>query len=168
MEQRKSAPYSRSTSGSPDQSADPKSRGPHRRDTLNEEVFGNLAEARAVIERWRLDFNHVKPHSGARRARPDAVRLNPAAGRLRNVTSSTAGAGDQLPTPRSPMMIEGPAGSGQSSRWQLSDAASRKPAGLVIEVQLIPSSATAGAFLVRSNRDPATSGSLSSCWSWRR
>jgi hypothetical protein len=30
---------------------------------LNEEVFAILAEARAVIERWRIDYNHVKPHS---------------------------------------------------------------------------------------------------------
>jgi putative transposase len=34
-----------------------------RDECLNEEVFANLAEARAVIERWRLDYNHVRPHS---------------------------------------------------------------------------------------------------------
>ena len=28
---------------------------------LNEEVFATLAEARAVIERWRLDHNRVRP-----------------------------------------------------------------------------------------------------------
>jgi hypothetical protein len=34
-----------------------------RDECLNEEVFANLAEARAVIERWRLDYNYVRPHS---------------------------------------------------------------------------------------------------------
>ena len=42
---------------------------------LNEEVFANLAEARAVIERWRVDYNHVRPHSA--RWRPHA-RIGPA------------------------------------------------------------------------------------------
>lgn len=50
----------------------------------------NLAEARAVIERWRLDYNHVRPHSAHGGLTPEAVRLNPAAGRLRNLISSTA------------------------------------------------------------------------------
>jgi len=34
-----------------------------RDECLNEEVFAFLAEARAVIERWRIDYNHVRPHS---------------------------------------------------------------------------------------------------------
>jgi Integrase core domain len=34
-----------------------------RDECLNEEVFGSPAEARAVIERWRLDYNQVRPHS---------------------------------------------------------------------------------------------------------
>ncbi|MET4702534.1 transposase InsO family protein [Constrictibacter sp. MBR-5] len=34
--------------------------GKLRDECLNEEVFANLAEARAVIERWRLDYNHVR------------------------------------------------------------------------------------------------------------
>ena len=50
----------------------------------NEEVRATLAEARAVIERWRLDYNHVRPHSAHGGLTPEAVRLNTAAGRLRN------------------------------------------------------------------------------------
>ena len=48
-----------------------------RGECLNEEVFANLAEARAMIERWLLDYNHIRPHS----------RMAPHA------------AGDQLSTP---------------------------------------------------------------------
>ena len=55
-----------------------------RDECLNEEVFASLAEARAVIERWRLDYNHVRPHSAHRGLTPAAVRMNPAAGRLHN------------------------------------------------------------------------------------
>ena len=57
-----------------------------RDECLNEEVFASLAEARAVIERWRLDYNHVRPHSAHGGLTPAAVRMNPAAGRLRNPT----------------------------------------------------------------------------------
>ena len=89
--------------------------GKLRDECLNEEVFGSLAEARAVIERWRLDYNHVRPHSAHGGLTPEAVRLNPAAGRLRNLISSTGrplppALGDQLSTPRALTMIEGPAG----------------------------------------------------------
>ena len=52
--------------------------GKLRDECLNEEVFANLAEARAVIERWRLDYNHVRPHSAHGGLTPEAVRLNPA------------------------------------------------------------------------------------------
>ncbi len=87
--------------------------GKLRDECLNEEVFDNLAEARAVIERWRLDYNHVCPHSahggltpGSRAAEP---RVRPAA-QLDQLHRpyATAGAGYQLPTPRAPIMIEGP------------------------------------------------------------
>ena len=56
-----------------------------RDECLNEEVFATLAEARAVIERWRLDYNHVRPHSAHGGLTPEAVRLDPAAGRRRNL-----------------------------------------------------------------------------------
>ena len=57
---------------------------------MNEEAFTTLAEARAVIERWRLDYNHIRPHSAHGGLTPEAVRLNPAAGQLRNLISSAA------------------------------------------------------------------------------
>ncbi len=58
--------------------------GRFRDECLNEEVFATLAEARAVIERWRQDYNAVRPHSAHDGLTPEAVRLNHAAGRLRN------------------------------------------------------------------------------------
>jgi len=61
-----------------------------RDECLNEEVFASLAEARAVIERWRLDYNHVRPHSAHGGLTPETVRLSPAAGRLRNLEGSAA------------------------------------------------------------------------------
>jgi putative transposase len=82
-----------------------------RDECLNEEVFASLAEARAVIERWRHDYNHVRPHSAHRGMTPDAVRLNPAAGRLRNLISSAARPlpPAQVRNSRALTMIEGPA-----------------------------------------------------------
>jgi len=55
-----------------------------RDECLNEEVFASLAEARTVIERWRLDYNLVRPHSAHGGLTPDAVRQDPAACSLRN------------------------------------------------------------------------------------
>jgi putative transposase len=69
--------------------------GKLRDECLNEEVFSTLAEARAVIERWRIDYNHVRPHSAHGGLTPEAVRLNPADGRLRNLNIS---AGHPLPS----------------------------------------------------------------------
>ncbi|MGA8794745.1 integrase core domain-containing protein, partial [Candidatus Binatus sp.] len=34
-----------------------------RDECLNEYVFTSLAEARAIIEAWRHDYNHLRPHS---------------------------------------------------------------------------------------------------------
>ena len=55
-----------------------------------ERGFATLAEARAIIERWRIDYNHVRPHSAPGGLTPEAARLNPAAVRLRNLISSAA------------------------------------------------------------------------------
>jgi putative transposase len=66
-----------------------------RDECLNEEVFANLAEARTIIERWRLDYNLVRPHSAHGGLTPDAVRQDPAAGRLRHTNCS---AGRPLPS----------------------------------------------------------------------
>jgi putative transposase len=66
--------------------------GKLRDECLNEEVFANLAEARAVIERWRLDYNLNRPHSAHGGLTPDAARRRhaDAAGRLRYLDGSAA------------------------------------------------------------------------------
>ncbi len=37
--------------------------GKLRDELLNRELFLRLQEARWVIDRWRLDYNHHRPHS---------------------------------------------------------------------------------------------------------
>jgi putative transposase len=64
--------------------------GKFRDECLNEEVFANLAEARAIIERWRQDYNHIRPHSAHAGLTPETARFNHAAGRLRNLIGSAA------------------------------------------------------------------------------
>ncbi len=64
--------------------------GKLRDECLNEEVFATLAEARVLIERWRHDYNRVRPHSAHGGLTPEAVRLNHAAGRLRSSEGSAA------------------------------------------------------------------------------
>jgi putative transposase len=34
-----------------------------RDECLNEYLFSSLGEARAIIEAWRHDYNHLRPHS---------------------------------------------------------------------------------------------------------
>jgi len=58
--------------------------GRFRDECLNEEVFASLAEARAVIERWRQDYNQVRPHSAHNGLTPEAARIRSAGDRLRN------------------------------------------------------------------------------------
>lgn len=38
--------------------------GKLRDELLNRELFLSLAEARYVLDEWRLDYNHRRPHSG--------------------------------------------------------------------------------------------------------
>jgi putative transposase len=58
--------------------------GRFRDECLNEEMFAGLAEARAVIERWRRDYNQVRPHSAHGGLTPEAAYLRSAGVRLRN------------------------------------------------------------------------------------
>ena len=37
--------------------------GKLRDEVLNREIFDNLMEARVVIEHWRREYNHARPHS---------------------------------------------------------------------------------------------------------
>jgi len=45
--------------------------GKLRDECLNEHVFGSLAEARRIIEAWRVDYNEVRPHSSLGYQTPD-------------------------------------------------------------------------------------------------
>ena len=45
--------------------------GKLRDECLNEHVFASLAEARRVIEAWRIDYNEVRPHSSLRYQTPE-------------------------------------------------------------------------------------------------
>ena len=64
--------------------------GRFRDECLNEEVFSSLAEARVVIERWRRDYNQVRPHCAHAGLTPDAVARAHAAARLRDLGGSVA------------------------------------------------------------------------------
>ena len=50
-----------------------------RDECLNEHVFGSLAEARALIEAWRVDYNTIRPHGRLGRLPPAlyATRFDP-------------------------------------------------------------------------------------------
>jgi putative transposase len=52
-----------------------------RDECLNEHVFASLAEARALIEAWRVDYNMVRPHGRLGRLPPAlyAARFDPSA-----------------------------------------------------------------------------------------
>jgi putative transposase len=46
-----------------------------RDEFLNEEMFDDLAHARQLLERWRLDYNQVRPHSAHSGLPPAQARL---------------------------------------------------------------------------------------------
>ena len=46
--------------------------GKLRDELLNRELFLSLEEARWVIDRWRLDYNHHRPHSALEYQTPAA------------------------------------------------------------------------------------------------
>ena len=46
--------------------------GKLRDELLNAEVFGNVAEARALGTAWRLEYNHRRPHSALQYQTPAA------------------------------------------------------------------------------------------------
>ena len=49
-------------------------------DLLNGEIFYTLKEAKVLIERWRQQYNRMRPHSslGYRPPAPEALLLKPA------------------------------------------------------------------------------------------
>jgi hypothetical protein len=58
--------------------------GRFRDECLNEEMFARLAEARAVIERWRRDYNQGTTASVHPGLAPKAAHLRSASARLRH------------------------------------------------------------------------------------
>ncbi|NDC63354.1 MAG: transposase [Planctomycetia bacterium] len=44
-----------------------------RDDLLDRELFLGLPEARVVLDQWRMDYNHRRPHGGLQRLTPVAV-----------------------------------------------------------------------------------------------
>ena len=49
--------------------------GKLRDEVLNREVFDTLQEAKVLVERWRREYNHIRPHSalGYRPPAPEAI-----------------------------------------------------------------------------------------------
>ena len=41
-----------------------------RDECLNEHLFGSLDEARAIVDSWRQDYNHARPHSSLGKLTP--------------------------------------------------------------------------------------------------
>jgi putative transposase len=46
-----------------------------RDECLNQHWFRSLADARQIVEEWRLDYNHVRPHSALGGLSPETYRL---------------------------------------------------------------------------------------------
>ncbi len=53
--------------------------GKLRDELLNGELFYSLQEAQILIERWRREYNEIRPHSslGYRSPAPEAVEIGP-------------------------------------------------------------------------------------------
>ena len=51
--------------------------GKLRDELLNREVFTTLMEAKILLEQWRMDYNHIRPHSslGYRSPAPEAIMV---------------------------------------------------------------------------------------------
>ena len=39
--------------------------GKMRDELLNREVFDTIVEAKVLVGRWRLEYNHIRPHSSS-------------------------------------------------------------------------------------------------------
>ena len=52
--------------------------GKLRDELLNREIFTTLIEAKILIEQWRWEYNHVRPHSGLRYRPPAPATILPA------------------------------------------------------------------------------------------
>jgi len=52
--------------------------GKLRDELLNREIFTTLIEAKILIEQWRQEYNHVRPHSALRYRPPAPEAIMPA------------------------------------------------------------------------------------------
>ncbi len=57
-----------------------------RDECLNENWFGDLAEARGTIEAWRLDYNQCRPHSALSYRTPEEFAESAAGAALENAS----------------------------------------------------------------------------------
>ena len=60
--------------------------GSLREAPLDGEIFFTLEEARIVIEWYRLEYNHIRPHSSLDYRPPAPEAILPLGGRLRSAT----------------------------------------------------------------------------------
>ncbi len=58
--------------------------GRFRDECLNEHLFHSLAQARRIIESWRLDYNTGRPHTSLQRLTPAEFASRPAKGHNQN------------------------------------------------------------------------------------
>jgi len=65
--------------------------GKFRDECLNEHWFLNLVDAKTEIERWRVDYNTVRPHSSLDQATPDHHFARTTAGARRRVPARPTG-----------------------------------------------------------------------------
>jgi transposase InsO family protein len=49
--------------------------GKMRDEVLNRELFDTIVEAKVLVERWRVEYNHIRPHSalGYRPPAPEVI-----------------------------------------------------------------------------------------------
>lgn len=59
-----------------------------RDECLNEHLFANLAEARRIIEAWKIDYNTRRPHSSLNGLTPTEFAARPSVGYNQNRLSS--------------------------------------------------------------------------------
>jgi putative transposase len=55
-----------------------------RDECLNEHLFDNLAEARGIIEAWRIDYNTKRPHTSLNGLTPTEFAARPHQGHNQN------------------------------------------------------------------------------------
>jgi putative transposase len=66
--------------------------GKLRDECLNEQVFSSLAEARRIIECWRIDYNTARPHSSLDYQKLSFLRLVAELGAKEGVFLQSTGA----------------------------------------------------------------------------